>query len=222
MVETVKVLGPENVYVSVYESGSWDDSKGALRVLNATLETIGVRRSIILDDSTHLDEIAKVPGPSGWVDTPRGKKELRRIPYLSKLRNISLKPLADLAVQGIKFDKILFLNDVVFTVGDSSTFELRPFLKISIVDIRRFQTEDVISLLATRDGSYAAACSLDFSKPPNYYDTFALRDLGGYETVTSTFPYFRSKASRDAMLLGRPVPVQSCWNGIGESVHICA
>ena len=118
VVDTVKALGPENVYVSVYESGSWDDSKGALRVLNATLEQIGVQRSIILDESTHLDEIAKVPGSSGWVDTPRGKKELRRIPYLSKLRNISLQPLADLAVKGIKFDKILFLNDVVFTVGD--------------------------------------------------------------------------------------------------------
>ena len=227
VVDTVKVLGPENVYVSVYESGSWDDSKGALRVLNATLETIGVQRSIVLDESTHLDEIAKVPGPSGWVDTPRGKKELRRIPYLSKLRNISLKPFADLAVQGIKFDKILFLNDVVFTVGDLlSFFELRSSLDIlknfHLLIFGVFQTEDVISLLATRDGSYAAACSLDFAKPPNYYDTFALRDLGGYETVTSTFPYFRSKASRDAMLLGRPVPVQSCWNGIGESIYVFA
>jgi hypothetical protein len=65
-----------------------------------------------------LDEISQVPGPSGWIDTPRGKRELRRIPYLSKLRNISLKPLADLALKGIKFDRILFLNDVVFTVGN--------------------------------------------------------------------------------------------------------
>lgn len=93
-------------------------------------------------------------------------------------------------------------------------------MKVFNVDFRRFQTEDVISLLATRDGSYAAVCSLDFSKPPDYYDTFALRDFGGYETVTSTFPYFRSKASRDAMLSGRPVPVQSCWNGIGASIYI--
>ena len=120
VVDTVRVLGPENSYVSVYESGSWDDSKGALRVLNATLENIGVQRSIILDDNTHLDEITKSPGPSGWIDTPRGKRELRRIPYLSKLRNISLKPLADLALRGIKFDKIIFLNDVVFTVGTLS------------------------------------------------------------------------------------------------------
>jgi hypothetical protein len=121
VVNTIKVLGPENVYVSVYESGSWDDTKGALRVLNSTLEELGVPRSIILDESTHLDEISKPPGSSeGWIDTPRGKRELRRIPYLAKLRNVSLKPLADLALRGIKFDRILFLNDVVFTVGSLS------------------------------------------------------------------------------------------------------
>ena len=76
------------------------------------------------------------------------------------------------------------------------------------------QTDDVTTLLATRDGDYSAACSLDFAKPPHYYDTFALRDSDGHEAVTSTFPYFRSKASRSAMISGHPVPVQSCWNGI--------
>lgn len=70
------------------------------------------------------------------------------------------------------------------------------------------------TLLATRDGDYSAACSLDFAKAPHYYDTFALRDNDGNEAVTSTFPYFRSKASRSAMISGHPVPVQSCWNGI--------
>ena len=72
----------------------------------------------------------------------------------------------------------------------------------------------MVQLLATRDGDYAAACSLDFAKPPHYYDTFALRDSDGHEAVTSTFPYFRSKASRNAIISGQPVPVQSCWNGI--------
>lgn len=55
---------------------------------------------------------------------------------------------------------------------------------------------------------------MDFAKPPQYYDTFALRDSEGHEAVSSTFPYFRSKASRNAMMSGQPVPVQSCWNGI--------
>ncbi|KAL8682596.1 MAG: hypothetical protein Q9186_001369 [Xanthomendoza sp. 1 TL-2023] len=183
-------LGPKNVYISILESGSWDDSKAALRLLDNDLGKLGVERTIILDGTTHADEIAATPESNGWIDTSRGKKELRRIPYLSRLRNRSLVPLAEMADKGIKFDKILFLNDVVF------------------------DTPDVVTLLGTRDGNYAAACSLDFSKPPYYYDTFALRDSNGNEAVTSTYPYFRSSASRNALISGQPVPVQSCWNGI--------
>lgn len=117
VVNLVKYLGPAQVYISVYESGSWDDSKGALRLLDSRLEELGVNKTIILNGKTHADELAQVPSSTGWIDTSRGQKELRRIPYLSKLRNISLKPLADLAVDNIKFDKILFLNDVVFSVS---------------------------------------------------------------------------------------------------------
>ena len=73
-----------------------------------------------------------------------------------------------------------------------------------------------MTLLGTRDGDYAAACSLDFKDPPKYYDTFALRDSDGYEAGMLTFPYFKSPASRNAMISGQPVPVKSCWNGIGE------
>ncbi|KAA6410976.1 MAG: polysaccharide export (CAP59) [Lasallia pustulata] len=190
VLELAKHLGPENIYISIYESGGWDDSKGALRSLDAELGQLGVPRTVILDETTHADELATPPASSGWIDTPRGKNELRRIPYLSKLRNTALKPLLALAANGTTFDKLLFLNDVVFT------------------------TADVTTLLATRNGAYAAACSLDFSHPPAYYDTFGLRDSEGHETVIPTFPYFRSWASRDAMVSNRPVPVQSCWNGI--------
>ena len=116
VVNLIKALGPENVYVSVYESGSWDDSKGALRELDTELAHLGVRKTIVLDETTHLDEIQKEPTASGWIDTPRGKKELRRIPYLAKLRNLSIKPLEQLQSSGEHFDKVLFLNDVVFLV----------------------------------------------------------------------------------------------------------
>ena len=116
LLDLVKHVGPLNVYVSVYESGSWDDSKGALRELDGELGKLGAPRKIVLDDTTHGDEIKKPAAATGWVDTPRGRRELRRIPYLSSLRNLSLKPLEDMASQGIFYDKILFLNDVVFTV----------------------------------------------------------------------------------------------------------
>ncbi|KAF2198290.1 hypothetical protein GQ43DRAFT_168254 [Delitschia confertaspora ATCC 74209] len=190
VIELVKTLGPDNVFVSVFESGSWDNTKGALRELDRTLGELRIKRNITLSDISHKDEISRQPTSHGWIETPRGKKELRRIPFLATLRNHVLEPLDRLSNEGITFDNILFLNDVVFTV------------------------DDVLTLLDTNNGDYAAACSLDFSKPPLFYDTFALRDSGGHEAVMSTWPFFRSRTSRHAMELSRPVPVTSCWNGM--------
>lgn len=113
----VTLFGRDNIYISIFESGSWDDSKEVLRELDAELNKLGVRRTVLLDPTTHADEIATTPGPEGWIETPRGRKELRRIPYLSRLRNLSLKPMWDMANNGEKFDKVLFLNDVVFDVS---------------------------------------------------------------------------------------------------------
>jgi hypothetical protein len=100
--------------------------------------------------------------------------------------------------------------DVVFTVCLSSLcYNLMEANK----QLRK-QTEDVVTLLSTNDGDYAAACSLDFSRPPLYYDTFAVRDIAGAETVTQTWPYFSSGISRRAVILNEAAPVQSCWNGM--------
>jgi len=112
-------LGPENVYISIYESGSYDNTKGALMDLDVELDRLRVPRNITLSHVTHEDEINMPTGDKGWIVTPQGRKELRRIPYLSRMRNLSLEPLYELAKQGITFDKILFLNDVVFTVCSS-------------------------------------------------------------------------------------------------------
>ncbi|KYK58596.1 polysaccharide export protein [Drechmeria coniospora] len=188
-----ETFGVKNVFVSIFESGSWDDSKTVLQDLATELERRAVPHRIDVSDVTHRDEIAKPDEEKtdGWVVTPRGKKELRRIPYLAKLRNRTIKDLLDLHKQGINFDKVLFLNDVIFT------------------------TEDVLALMDTNGGDYAAACSLDFSKPPLYYDTFALRDTEGSGHAMQTWPYFRGRESRNALLNNADaVPVTSCWNGI--------
>ncbi|KAJ4285963.1 hypothetical protein N0V90_013529 [Kalmusia sp. IMI 367209] len=184
-------LGQENVFVSVHESGSWDDSKGALKELDAKLREHKIRRNITLSDVTHADEISVEDKGSGWIDTPRGNRELRRIPYLSRLRNLSLEPLRRLQLQGEQFDTVLFLNDVVFT------------------------TTDALRLLSTNNGDFAAACSLDFNRPPLFYDTFALRDAEGHEMLMQKWPYFQARESRRAILANVPVPVSSCWNGMG-------
>ncbi|KAJ5343284.1 CAZyme family GT69 [Penicillium brevicompactum] len=190
LLHLVSELGPDNVFVSIYESGSYDNTKGALRELDWELDKLGVPRNVTLSPVTHQDEIAAPARGEGWIQTPKGNTQLRRIPYLARIRNLSLLPLQDLARKGITFDKILFLNDVVFTPSD------------------------VIELLDTNKGQYGAACSLDFSKPPHYYDTFALRDSKGHEAIMQSWPYFGSKRSRDAMKHMKPVPVTSCWNGM--------
>lgn len=215
LVDLAWKLGPDNIYISIYESGSYDNTKGALIELDRELARMQIPRSITLSPVTHQDEIAAPPGDHGWIVTPSGKKELRRIPYLSRIRNLSLEPLQELAAQGITFDKVLFLNDVVFTVSTTSILS-----SIELSSLTCIQPNDVFELLSTNDGNYAAACSLDFSKPPNYYDTFALRDASGHEAVMSTWPFFQDPVSRYAMKHMSPVPVTSCWNGIGKSSQV--
>ena len=226
LLDLVSHLGEKNVYVSVQESGSWDDSKGALRELDAALGERGVRRRIVLDETTHADEIGKTPAADGWIRTSRSEtKELRRVPYLAKLRNLVLEPLEELArgEEGEVFERVVWLNDVVFTVCTDS-LPMHSISTRSMADVffafSFFQTQDVQRLLDTRGGDYAAACSLDFSKPPAFYDTFALRDSDGHAAVMQSWPYFRSKASRDALKASEPVPVTSCWNGMGSyNIH---
>ena len=116
VLDLAEKLGTAKIYISIYESGSWDESKQVLKQLENVLVTRAIRHRIILDETTHQDDITRPPAAEGWVKTPRGRTELRRIPYLSKLRNKTLEPLAELAANGTTFDKVLFLNDVAFTV----------------------------------------------------------------------------------------------------------
>lgn len=111
-----ETLGPENVFVSIYESGSWDDTKMLLEWFDGELERRHVPHRIEMSDMTHEQEMKAQDRDVGWVDTPKGGRALRRIPFLSKMRNKTIKDLVDLDKQGTHFDKVLFLNDVVFTV----------------------------------------------------------------------------------------------------------
>jgi hypothetical protein len=117
----VKELGQENVFVTIYESGSYDDTKGALKELDQALGELGVDRNITMSDVTHEDELAKQPTGHGWIKIPEGQigagqDALRRIPFLATLRNYVLEPLQLLSYQGQYFDSVLFLNDVLFSV----------------------------------------------------------------------------------------------------------
>ncbi|EMR80875.1 putative polysaccharide export protein [Botrytis cinerea BcDW1] len=180
LVSLVQHLGPQNVYVSIIESGSWDGTKAALMDLDGMLGKAGVERTIELgmDRLAQLEELKHVPEEgqdrTGWLHTGRKESEsgweMRRIPYLARLRNRAMEPL--------------------------------------------LRTTDVITLLATNNNFYAAACALDFSYPSQYYDTFALRDSSGRKTASLSWPYFYASQSLNALRRNDPVPVKSCWNGM--------
>jgi len=137
VVELVRRFGPENVFVSVYESGSWDGTKAALRELDRALDETGVGRKIVLEKETHKDLIDGKPQDAGWITIPDGRRLPRRIPYLSRLRNLSLQPLLELAENGTTFDLVLFLGDVVF---DVCPFAVTPLLSTAANTHHRSRT----------------------------------------------------------------------------------
>lgn len=109
-----------SVFVSIYENGSWDDTKSILQQLRLTLEALDVQYEIVVDDTSHEQIIADArsrnASDSGWLRTAYGR-EMRRISYLAGVRNEALKPLARLNGDGVRFDRILYINDVIFSVG---------------------------------------------------------------------------------------------------------
>ncbi|KAI1369369.1 polysaccharide export protein [Xylaria arbuscula] len=197
VLDLIDYYGPENIYFSAIESGSQDDSKTALLDLQRSLDAKSVANTVSLGQTVweQLEEIETRPPPDVRVPTwiwnmAEDQWEMRRIPYLSRVRNQAMEPLKELESQGRTFDKILWLNDVVF------------------------DTEDVVTLLHTRNEKYAAACSMDYKQAPRYYDTFALRDDMGLKTISQYWPWFQSPTSRAAAEKNAPVQVTSCWNGI--------
>lgn len=76
------------------------------------------------------------------------------------------------------------------------------------------QSQDIQTLFDTRDGDYAAACSMDYKASPTYYDTFALRDNTGKKTRSLYWPWFQSPEARASARRNHPIEVFSCWNGV--------
>lgn len=144
LLKLVRHFGPQNVYVSILEGGSWDNTRAALSQLDVDLERLGVERSIVYEDRTHEDEVKRTPAPGeeGWVWTSRGMKELRRIPFMAGLRNRVMGVMRGLAMrEGERkrvFDKVLWLNDVIFTVCfsflDSYVTENMEIIQVYLTD----------------------------------------------------------------------------------------
>ena len=98
--KTAAVLGYHNVFVSIYENGSKDQTKALLRLFDALARTVGLRVTIRQSMRT------------------RGAFN-HRIEYLAEVRNAAMTPLHELREnEGEVFDTIVFMNDILPCVDD--------------------------------------------------------------------------------------------------------
>ena len=126
LLDLIDHLGPENVFVSILENGSVDDTREVLYELRANLSARAVPFSFRFEESfrdgvefERTGLLTRLLGEEGtgdnWIWTTNGWFP-RRISYLAQLRNMVLEPLRQ---PSRRYDKILFINDVIFSVTPS-------------------------------------------------------------------------------------------------------
>lgn len=189
VLDLVDMLGYKNVYLSIYESESDLDGQTA----NYEFETkVQCPHSVLYDRSFSMDEIPETILPDGSV-------RHKRIAFLAEMRNKALLPLEKKAM-GERYDKLLFLNDIVFDPIDA----VQLLFSTNIDD--------------SGHASYRAACAVDFINPFKFYDTFATRDLEGYSMGIPFYPWFTNAGNgasrRDVLAQKDAVRVKSCWGGM--------
>eukprot|EP01116_Phalansterium_solitarium_P003446 TRINITY_DN14273_c0_g1_i1.p1 TRINITY_DN14273_c0_g1~~TRINITY_DN14273_c0_g1_i1.p1 ORF type:complete len:379 (-),score=85.36 TRINITY_DN14273_c0_g1_i1:101-1177(-) len=106
LIDVIQYLGTDNVFVSIWENGSKDNTKQLLRKFGQALDTLGVARNFVLDDS------------------PKNT-QLNRIEYLAGLRNRVMDPLYNSSSMmpqrmrsGLDDARIIFINDIYFSAED--------------------------------------------------------------------------------------------------------
>ena len=201
VLQLIDLLGADNVHLSIYEDNPDLKTKQSLVEFR---ETVPCKRfpcsefslahqtgnSTILFEELDLSTLPH-------TTLPNGDERLKRIAFLSEVRNRALAPINN---HGVKFDKVLFINDVVF-----DPVEATQLLFATNID-------------STGRANYAAACAVDFINPFKFYDRFATRDLEAGVTGIPFYPWFTSRGgatSRNDVLSGTDaVRVRSCWGGM--------
>ena len=161
-----------NLFVSIYESGSSDFTRILLSEVQAHLRLLGVPHSVVTGDMTR-------------------KYGEDRIMFLSHLRNQALAPLFS---TGGSYEKVLFLNDVIFCSSH-------------------------ILELAYQHAHHGAdmACAVDVvfdgaGENLYYYDVWVAIDMEG-QHFQNVYPFIKHAESLQAFEGMRPFQVFSCWGG---------
>ncbi|TPX45146.1 hypothetical protein SeMB42_g01591 [Synchytrium endobioticum] len=167
----------DNVFISLYESDSDDGTARLAQTWTTALSLLGIPHKIV----TNGVKRNHVP---------------HRIEFLAEVRNRVLDPLQELWATGERFDRVVFLNDVIFCA------------------------EDIVELVYQSMMQNASiACGLDYDiankiGEPGFYDTWVARDINGLEFKKHPWDFFVPDMESAAKLAtGLPFQVQCCYNG---------
>ena len=215
VLELIDIIGNGNVFLSIYENDSGEDTKEALREFSAKVKcehsSLGCAPTDRTGDKAIVSSHIDVDSLPKFQILPN-EKRTKRLAYLAKVRNHALDPLdAPPSRDAVKrsnstarsadaaaFDRLLFLNDVVFSPRDAA-------------DLLFATNRDAASGRA----SYHAACAADYISAFKFYDRFAMRDSERYQVGVPFFPWFaRGEALADVMRGRDAVRVTSCWGGM--------
>ncbi|KAJ7367719.1 cryptococcal mannosyltransferase 1-domain-containing protein [Mycena albidolilacea] len=96
--KVIHYLGPDNVFVSIVESNSGDNSAELLEDFDRILKTMGVKRRVLTRDTS----IERPPSQLMQETAPP------RITFLAAVRNLVMEPL----VQHGGYTRVVFSNDI--------------------------------------------------------------------------------------------------------------
>lgn len=192
LLELINIIGPEHVHLSIYEN---DPDPAAEKALDDFATRVTCESTIVAEnlDVEHMPH----------VRTQDGTQSMDRIAFLTEVRNRALQPLRMNSSGNyfIRYDKVLYLNDVYFDPIDAANllFSTNVHEDTGLTD-------------------YRAVCAVDFKHPLVFYDTFATRDADGYEVGAPIFPWFSNAGSgrsrQDILSQSEIVRVKSCWSGM--------
>ena len=208
----IQFLGVNRSMVSIYESGSYDNSRPLLTMFARQLEAAGIPNYV----STSVESI-------NW------DKEFR-IEALAQVRNKALKPLY-MDVESVsvnrtiaKFQKLIFLNDVFFCAADVLELVLQQSNSGATMacplDLEAYPTwQSFYDLWVARTMSG----DILYNAFHDYKDGAANTSLSKQERWTLRSKYWDRKGGLDLFWKdpigklraskGLPVQVYSCWNG---------
>ena len=187
VLDLIDLLGHDNVFLSIYENDSGD---GGTKALERFQDKVNCQHELVSERHVPLEAFPV-------ITLPDGAERIKRLTYLSELRNRALRPLD---TSGVTYDKVLYLNDVSFYPIDAAQL-----------------------LFSTNIGSdgranYSTACSVDFVDYFKFYDTYATRDMEGYSMGVPFYPWFSSaggaQSRSDVISQKDAVRVKSCWGGM--------